>query len=96
MKLLNLKYALTFLLVGVFLVPNYTFAQDKKGQKKVVIIKKTIDKDGNETVEKIIEEGEDIDVDELIKSAKNEKGNVEVNIEVTEGEEASKKKMARK
>jgi len=92
MKLLNLKYTLTLLLVGVFLLPNYTLAQDQKGHKKVVIIKKTIDKDGNEKVEKIIKEGEDIDVDELIKSVEKEEGNVEIDVEVImEGDESSKK-----
>ena len=92
MKLLNMKYALTLLLVGVFLLPNSTFAQDQKGHTKVVITKKTIDKDGNEIVEKIVHEGKDIDVDELIKTAESEEGNVEIDVEVTmDGEEPSKK-----
>ena len=90
MKLSSSQYGLILFLVSAFLFPNNTFAQDdKKGNKKVVIIKKTIDKDGNEKIEKIIEEGKDIDVDALIKSAENEKGNVEIDVEVTaEGDDA--------
>ena len=93
MKSINFKCGLMLILGIVFLLPNHTFAQDdKKTKKKVVIIKKTIDKDGNEKVEKIIKEGENIDIDELIKSAENEKGNVEVDVEVTmDGEESIQK-----
>ena len=42
------------LLLGCFIVPNTSFAQaEKKEKKQVVIVKKTIDKDGNEVVEKL-------------------------------------------
>ena len=97
MKLSKLKYGLILLFAGVFLFPNNIFAQDdKKVMKEVIITKKTIDKDGNEKVEKIITKGEDVDVDALIKSAENEKGNVEIDVEVTMVGDALKQKDADK
>jgi len=80
----RLKYIFMLFLAVTFLLPNNSFGQEeKKVKKKVVIVKKTIDKDGNEKVEKIIKEGEDIDIDKLVKSVEDEKGNVEVDVEVT-------------
>lgn len=98
MQVTKLKYVLMLLLMSTFLFPNNTFAQDdKKVNKKVVIIKKTIDKDGKEQIEKIINEGEDVDIDALIKSAENEDGNVEIEVEVTtDGDDAKQKNKTEK
>ena len=80
------------LLLGCFIFPNNSFAQsEKKEKKQVVIIKKTIDKDGNEIVEKIVKEGkeaEDFDVAKYLKEGEHEATNVNVEIRVTkEGDE---------
>lgn len=80
------------LLLGCFIFPNNSFAQsEKKEKKQVVIIKKTIDKDGNEVVEKIVKEGkeaEDFDVAKYLKEGEHEATNVNVEIRVTkEGDE---------
>ena len=70
------------LLLGCFIFPNSSFAQSKK---QVVIVKKTIDKDGNEVVEKIIKEGkeaEDFDVAKYLKEGEHDATNVNVEIKV--------------
>ena len=94
----KLKYVFMLFLAVTFLLPNNSFGQEeKKVKKKVVIVKKTIDKDGNEKVEKIIKEGEDIDIDKLVKSVEDEKGDVEIDVEVTmEGEEVKEKDLDEK
>ena len=54
---------LTFLILACCLLGSGLFAQDKqkdkeeKVHKKIVIIKKSVDEDGNEVEEKIIREG---------------------------------------
>ncbi len=72
------------LLLGCCIFPNSSFAQtETKEKKQVVIVKKTIDKDGNEVVEKIIKEGkeaEDFDVAKYLKD--DEHGATNVNVEV--------------
>jgi membrane-associated protease RseP (regulator of RpoE activity) len=75
------------LLLGCFIFPNNSFAQsEKKEKKQVVIIKKTIDKDGNEVVEKIVKEGkeaEDFDVAKYLKEGDEKPADEEREIEVT-------------
>ncbi len=80
------------LLLGCFIFPNSSFAQSEtKGKKQIVIVKKTIDKDGNEVVEKIIKEGkeaEDFDVAKYLDENGQDVKNVNVEVRVTkEGEE---------
>lgn len=80
------------LLLGCFIFSNSSFAQSEtKEKKQVVIVKKTIDKDGNEVVEKIIKEGkeaEDFDVAKYLKEDENSGANVNIDIRVTkEGKE---------
>lgn len=55
-----MKLKWTLLLTIAALLPGLLIAQDEpeKGKQKIVIIKKSVDKDGNEVVEKIIREGE--------------------------------------
>ena len=82
------------LLLGCFIFPNSSFAQsEKKEKKQVVIVKKTIDKDGNEVVEKIIKEGkeaEEFDVAKYLNEGENGTANVNIDIRVTkEGEKKS-------
>lgn len=82
------------LLLGCFIFPNSSFAQsEKKEKKQVVIVKKTIDKDGNEVVEKIIKEGkeaEEFDVAKYLNEGENGAANVNIDIRVTkEGEKKS-------
>lgn len=85
MKLSKIQIIWTLLFLGMFLVSNNAIAQqDKEVKKKIVIVKKTIDKDGNEWVEKIVKEGEDaedFDVDKFLKENKSEKDK-EVDVEV--------------
>lgn len=64
MKKISLSSLITLCLVALFC--SNMFAQNEesntaKATKKVVIIKKTVDKDGNETVEKIIREGNNVE-----------------------------------
>lgn len=77
------------LLLGCFIFPNSSFAQsEKKEKKQVVIVKKTIDKDGNEVVEKIIKEGkeaEEFDVAKYLKEGEHGATNVNVEVRVTKG-----------
>lgn len=80
------------ILLGCFIFPNSSFAQtETKEKKQIVIVKKTIDKDGNEVVEKIIKEGkeaEDFDVAKYLKEDEHGATNVNVEVRVTkEGEE---------
>ncbi|MFK7773665.1 MAG: PDZ domain-containing protein [Saprospiraceae bacterium] len=82
------------LLLGCFILPNNSLAQtETKEEKQVVIVKKTIDKDGNEVVEKIVKEGkeaEDFDVAKYLKDDENGATNVNVEVRVIkEGEEKS-------
>lgn len=84
------------LLLGIFIFSNNSFAQtepaEKKEKKQIVIVKKTIDKDGNEVVEKIIKEGkeaEDFDVAKYLKE--DEHGATNVNVEVRVTKEGEKK-----
>ena len=60
---LNKKFCLLTILLTGFI--NLTFAQTEteitKSDKKVVIVTKTKDADGNEVVEKVVKEGEEID-----------------------------------
>jgi len=80
------------LLLGCFIFPNNSFSQtETKEKKQIVIVKKTIDKDGNEVVEKIVKEGkeaEDFDVAKYIKEEEHGATNVNVEVRVIkEGEE---------
>ncbi|MCO6475442.1 MAG: PDZ domain-containing protein [Phaeodactylibacter sp.] len=52
------------LLLFAALLPGLLIAQDepKKGRQKIVIIKKSVDEDGNKVVEKIVREGEEGEV----------------------------------
>jgi len=62
-------------------------AQSTKESKKVVIITKKIDKDGKETVEKVVREGTDIDdaeIDKIIEDAKKGAEEIDVRIEKEE------------
>lgn len=82
------------LLLGCFIFPNNSFSQtETKEKKQVVIVKKTMDKDGNEVVEKIIKEGkeaEDFDIAKYLKEGEHGATNVNVEVRVIkEGEEKS-------
>ena len=73
---------IAFLFLGVN--PALNAQETTKESKKIVIITKKIDKDGKETVEKIVREGADIDdaeIDKLIENAKKEGGEIDVRIE---------------
>ncbi len=84
---------MTFLFLGMHTVLH---AQEtSKESKKVVIITKKIDKDGKETVEKIVREGVEIDdaeIDEIIEKAKKEGGAIDIQIEKEEKRIIKKKK----
>ena len=70
-------------------------AQSTKESKKVIIITKKTDKDGKETVEKIVREGDDIDeaeIDKIIEEAKKEAKEIDVRIEKEEKRMIKKKK----
>ncbi|GEM_PF-107187 len=72
----------TFLFLGIN--PALNAQETTKESKKIVIITKKIDKDGKETVEKIVREGADIDdaeIDKIIEKAKKEGGEIDVRIE---------------
>ena len=91
MKLITEKLHLgtLCLLVLLFLGNQSTLiAQETaKESKKVVIITKKKDKDGKETVEKIVREGTEIDeeeIDKLIEQAKKEGGEIDIQIEKEE------------
>jgi membrane-associated protease RseP (regulator of RpoE activity) len=77
------------LLWGCFIFPNTSFSQTETNeQKQIVIVKKTIDQDGNEVVEKIIKKGkeaEDFDVAKYLKE--DETNNVSVEVRVIKGDE---------
>ena len=81
------------LLLGCFIIPNSSFSQtETKEKKQIVIVKKTIGKDGNEVVEKIVKEGkeaEDFDVAKYLKE--DELGATNVNVEVRVTKEGKEK-----
>ena len=57
------KYILLSMLACMILINNNSFAQKQnKTDKKVKVIKKTVDKEGNEKIEEIETEGKDINV----------------------------------
>jgi membrane-associated protease RseP (regulator of RpoE activity) len=94
MNFSKIQVTWVLLLLGCFIFPNSSFSQtETKDKKQIVIVKKTIDKDGNEVVEKIVKEGkeaEDFDVAKYLKE--DELGATNVNVEVRvikEGEEKS-------
>ena len=73
---------ITFLLLG--LNPKLNAQETTKESKKVVIVTKKVDKDGKETIEKIVREGDEIDdaeIDKIIEKAKKEGGEIDVRIE---------------
>lgn len=75
--------------------PSLTAQVTTKESKKIVIITKKIDKDGNETVEKIVREGADIDdaeIDRIIEVAKKESKEIDIQIETAERKVIKKKK----
>lgn len=74
-----------FLFLGI--TPNLRAQVTTKESKKVVIITKKIDKDGKETIEKIVKEGADIDdaeIDRIIEAAKKESKEIDIQIEKEE------------
>lgn len=82
----HIKTTIIFLLTGLFFlgIPPLSQLHAQEKNKKVIIITKTIDKDGNETIERIEKEGtdlDDLDVDELIKKHLGEDVNVDINID---------------
>lgn len=81
----KLQWGVLCLVAVLFLGINPTLnAQSTKESKKVVIITKKIDKDGKETVEKIVREGDEIDeaaIDKIIEAAKKDAKEVDVRIE---------------
>ncbi|MFK8009629.1 MAG: PDZ domain-containing protein [Saprospiraceae bacterium] len=88
----KIQISWVLILLGCFIFPNSSFAQtETKEKKQIVIVKKTIDKDGNEVVERIIKEGkeaEDFDVAKYLKEDEHGAANVNVEVRVTkEGEE---------
>lgn len=84
MKLSKIQIICSLLLLGVFFISNNAIAQQ---EKKIVIVKKTVDKDGNVNVEKIVKEGEDtkdFDVDKFLKENKEEGKEIDVDVRVTD------------
>lgn len=83
----KIQIPLILLLLGCFIFPSSSFAQkETKEKKQVVIVKKTIDKDGNEVVEKIIKEGkeaEDFDVAKYLEEDEHGATNVNIDVRVT-------------
>lgn len=77
------------LLLGCFIFPNSSFSQtETKEKKQIVIVKKTMDKDGNEVVEKIVKEGkeaENFDVAKYLKEDEHGATNVNVEVKVIKG-----------
>lgn len=91
----KIQFSWILLLLGCFIFPNNSWSQtETKEKKQVVIVKKTIDKDGNEVVEKIIKEGkeaEDFDVAKYLEHEEGDAANVNVQVRVMkEGKEKSK------
>lgn len=77
---------MTILFLGIHSTVNAQ-EESSKESKKVVIITKKVDKDGKETIEKIVREGEEIDneeIDRIIEKAKKEGGEIDVQIEKKE------------
>ena len=87
----KIQISWVLLLLGCFIFPNSSFAQtETKEKKQIVIVKKTIDKDGNEVVEKIIKEGkeaEDFDVAKYLKEDEHGANNVNVEVRVIKGDD---------
>ncbi len=94
MDLSKIQITWVLLFLGCFIFPNISFAQaETKEKKQVVIIKKTIDKDGNEVVEKIVKEGkeaEDFDVAKYLEKDELGETNVNVEVRVTKGGDEKK------
>ena len=83
------------LLLGFFIFPNNTYAQQGK---KIVIVIKTMDKDGNETIEKIVKKGaeaESFDIPKYLKkeSVEGKEINVEVVVEKEKAVQNEKQEM---
>ncbi|MFT5765703.1 MAG: hypothetical protein ACI8X3_003140, partial [Saprospiraceae bacterium] len=95
-----LKIDLTILTMIFLFAVTSMFAQqeDNKNEKKVVIITKTIDKDGNEVTKEIIKEGEDANVFILKHGEEGDlhlDKNVVVDIDDSNGETHFKIKIAK-
>jgi C-terminal processing protease CtpA/Prc len=56
------KMHILFLMLAILIWSSPTFAQEAKETNKIVIIKKSVDENGVETIEKIIKEGTDSNV----------------------------------
>ena len=96
MKLSKTKIIFSLLIMGLFIFSNNAFAQQEtEAKKKIVIVKKTIDKDGNEVIEKVVKEGteaDDFDVDQYLKEHDSDEAKeVDVDVTVTNGKESGKR-----
>ena len=100
MKNSKIQFAWLFILLGVLFLSNNTFAQkEKEVKKKVVIIKETVDKDGNKTIEKIIKEGDaadEIDIEKYLEEDGDAGKEVDVKVEVIKSDDADKKTNKKK
>lgn len=76
---------LALIFSGQLLVAQSDNSEAPKTKKKMVIVKKSIDDDGNEVVEKIVKEGDDVDVMEWSDEGDLQKINVDVNVEGEDG-----------
>lgn len=91
MKTVSTILVATMLLLPWCLTPAHAQQTTQKGDKKVVITKRTIDPDGTETTETIVRKGqaaEDFDVEAYIRENRGE--NVELDVRVSDADEAEK------
>ncbi len=88
MKFKALK-TITLLLLGIALFSQNAFAQqEKKSKKKIEVVTKTVDENGEEKVTRIIREGEEVneeEIDKLMKEHLGESKTMDVTVEMDEG-----------
>ena len=95
MRLFNKLHFIRLFTLLVFFSGYYlVHSQNVKKEKEIVIIKKTIDKDGNEVIEKIVKSGneaEDFDLDDLDIELDEmlEDGNIEIDVRIEDKDGSS-------
>lgn len=88
MKTSSILLAAGFILLPFCFSPLFAQQQNAGPEKKITIIKRTVEADGSEVTETIVKKGkaaENFDVDKFVQENRDDKNNIEVT--VTEGDE---------
>ena len=96
MKIFVFKKTTLLMLLLAFGVTFLSAQEEVKKEKKVVVITKTVDEDGNVTVEKKVTEGGDADDEEIKKMTEEAEKEIEVQVRVNEKKAKKYKQKAEK